>query len=62
MERQQYGLSHDGNEREMKHKIYAAYCALLILGFMTANYRGYTASSLFRTEHRTQQDQNHYHK
>jgi len=46
----------------MKHKLYAAYCALAILAFMTANYRGFAASSLFRTEHRQQQDQNHYHK
>ena len=46
----------------MKQKLYAAYCALLIIGFLTTSHRGFTASSLFRTEHRTQQDQNRYHK
>lgn len=46
----------------MSNKLYPIYCALVILGFMSANHRGLTASSLYQAQHRTVQGQNHYHK
>lgn len=43
-------------------KIFTVYCAMILMAFTAAGYKGYSVMSLFSTMEKASKSASHYHK